>query len=248
VLTGPFSPLFGTFFRAKRVSPTRLGPLRAGLGQKIEPACLHGPARFSNRAWRAGPKTGRASPGSGWAGRPVWPSLNAPRPRTPSNIPRGRREEGRRPRATVCTSPSAMEPPCARRHSCAGVCLAEVYSAASEEGRRPRATVCAPPSALEPPSARYHPLRRRPQQRQRLSTTRSRPRRPPPLSNVAHRPRLAVLHTSSRPWLEVFNDVRPFLVLMYLARVSNMVAINPTNTTSKLALFLQTSRGNNRVT
>jgi hypothetical protein len=43
------------FFRAKR----------AGLGQKIEPACLDGPARFFNRAWRAGPKTGRASPG--WA-------------------------------------------------------------------------------------------------------------------------------------------------------------------------------------
>jgi hypothetical protein len=42
------------FYRAKRVGPTRLGPLRAGLGQEIEPACLDGPARFSNRAWWAG--------------------------------------------------------------------------------------------------------------------------------------------------------------------------------------------------
>jgi hypothetical protein len=51
------------FFHAKRVGPARLGPLRAGLRQGIEPACLAGPARFSNRAWRAGPKTGRASLG-----------------------------------------------------------------------------------------------------------------------------------------------------------------------------------------
>jgi hypothetical protein len=78
----PLSPLFYTkmcflariacflarFFRAKRVGPARLGPLRARLEQEIEPACLAGPARFSNRAWRAGPKTGRA-------GRPVWTSL-----------------------------------------------------------------------------------------------------------------------------------------------------------------------------
>jgi hypothetical protein len=56
------------FFRAKRAGLTRLGPLRAGLGQEIEPACLLGPARFSNRAWRAGPKTGRASPGPGRTG------------------------------------------------------------------------------------------------------------------------------------------------------------------------------------
>jgi hypothetical protein len=55
------------FFRAKRASSARLGPLRAGLGQKIEPACLDGLARFSNRAWRAGPKMGRASPGPGRA-------------------------------------------------------------------------------------------------------------------------------------------------------------------------------------
>jgi hypothetical protein len=30
--------------------PARLGPLRPVLGQEIEPACLDGPARFSNRA------------------------------------------------------------------------------------------------------------------------------------------------------------------------------------------------------
>jgi hypothetical protein len=53
------------FFRAKRV----------GLEQKIEPVCLDGLTRFSIRAWRARPKTGRASPGPGQAGRPVWPSL-----------------------------------------------------------------------------------------------------------------------------------------------------------------------------
>jgi hypothetical protein len=45
MLTGPFSPLFGPFFRAKRASPARLGPLRAGLGQKIKPAGSAGPAR-----------------------------------------------------------------------------------------------------------------------------------------------------------------------------------------------------------
>jgi hypothetical protein len=78
----PLSPFFYTktyfsarigrfsarFFRAKRAGPDRLGPLRAGLGQEIEPACLAGPARFFNRAWRAGPKTGRASPGPGRTG------------------------------------------------------------------------------------------------------------------------------------------------------------------------------------
>jgi hypothetical protein len=57
------------FFRAKRPGPARLGPLWAGLGQGIEPAGLEGPVRFSNRAWRAGPKTGRASPGPGRAAR-----------------------------------------------------------------------------------------------------------------------------------------------------------------------------------
>jgi hypothetical protein len=68
------------FFRAKRAGPARLGLLRAGLGQEIEPACLDGPAWFSNRAWRARPKTGRASPGPGRAGRPIWTSLTLPRP------------------------------------------------------------------------------------------------------------------------------------------------------------------------
>jgi hypothetical protein len=81
----PVKPVFYTktclpsriarFFRAKRTGPARLGLLRAGLRQEIELACLDGPARFSNRAWRAGPKIGRASPGPGRAGRPVWPSL-----------------------------------------------------------------------------------------------------------------------------------------------------------------------------
>jgi hypothetical protein len=58
-----------------RPGPARLGPLRTGLGQGIEPAGLESPAWFPNRAWQAGPKTGRASPGPGRAGRPVWPSL-----------------------------------------------------------------------------------------------------------------------------------------------------------------------------
>jgi hypothetical protein len=53
--------LIDPFFSAKRVGPARLGPLRAGLGQKIEPAGSAGPARFS-------------------AGRPVWPSLGRCRP------------------------------------------------------------------------------------------------------------------------------------------------------------------------
>jgi hypothetical protein len=57
VLTGPFSPLFGPFFRVKRAGPARLGPLRAGLGQKIKLTGSADPARFLaglNRA-RAGP-------------------------------------------------------------------------------------------------------------------------------------------------------------------------------------------------
>jgi hypothetical protein len=60
VLTDPFSPLFGPFFRAKRAGPARLGPLRAGLGQKIKPAGSAGPARF----WPGftGPGPGRAGP------------------------------------------------------------------------------------------------------------------------------------------------------------------------------------------
>jgi hypothetical protein len=75
----PLSPFFCTktclpahlarfsarFFRAKRDDPACLGPLRAGLGQEIEPAGLDGPTRLSNRAWRARPKMGRASPGPG---------------------------------------------------------------------------------------------------------------------------------------------------------------------------------------
>jgi hypothetical protein len=59
VLIDPHSPLFGSFFRAKRTGLTRLISLRAGLGQEIEPACLDGPAQFSNCDWRAGP--GRAA-------------------------------------------------------------------------------------------------------------------------------------------------------------------------------------------
>jgi hypothetical protein len=58
VLTDPFSPLFGPFFRAKRAGPARLGPLRAGLGQKIKPAGSAGPARFLAGLHRA-----RAGPG-----------------------------------------------------------------------------------------------------------------------------------------------------------------------------------------
>jgi hypothetical protein len=49
------------FFRAKRAAPARLGPLRAELEQKIEPAGLDGPAQFSNRAWWAGPGPGQAA-------------------------------------------------------------------------------------------------------------------------------------------------------------------------------------------
>jgi hypothetical protein len=53
------------FFRAKRVGPARLGPLRIGLEQEIKPECLGDPARFSNHAWWAGPKTHRAQAGPG---------------------------------------------------------------------------------------------------------------------------------------------------------------------------------------
>jgi hypothetical protein len=60
--------------------------LRSRLGQKIEPACLDGPVQFFNRAWRAGPKTGRASsgPGPGRTGLPIWTSLPASPARTTS--------------------------------------------------------------------------------------------------------------------------------------------------------------------
>jgi hypothetical protein len=50
MLFGPISPLSARFFCAKRTGLTYLGPLRAGLGQGIEPASLEDPARFSNRA------------------------------------------------------------------------------------------------------------------------------------------------------------------------------------------------------
>jgi hypothetical protein len=63
VLIGPLSSFFGLLFSAKRVGPARLGPLQAGLGQKNELVGLDGPVQFSNRAWRVGPKAGRASPG-----------------------------------------------------------------------------------------------------------------------------------------------------------------------------------------
>jgi hypothetical protein len=58
VLTGPFSPLFGPFFRAKRAGPARLGPLRAELGKKIKPADTAGPARFLAGLHRARPGPG----------------------------------------------------------------------------------------------------------------------------------------------------------------------------------------------
>jgi hypothetical protein len=50
MLFGPLNPLTVRFFRAKRAGPARLGPLQAGLGQRIEFAGLEGPARFPNRA------------------------------------------------------------------------------------------------------------------------------------------------------------------------------------------------------
>jgi hypothetical protein len=61
VITGPFSPLLGPFFRAKRAGPARLGPLRAGLGQKIKPAGTAGPARFLAGLHRARAGPGRAA-------------------------------------------------------------------------------------------------------------------------------------------------------------------------------------------
>jgi hypothetical protein len=56
------------FFRAKWDNPDHLGPLRAGLGQRIKPTGLEDPIRFPNHAWRVGPKTGRASLGLDRAG------------------------------------------------------------------------------------------------------------------------------------------------------------------------------------
>ena len=61
MLTGPFSPLFGPFFRAKRAGPARLGPLRAGLGQKLEHDGTAGPARFLAGLHRARAGPGRAA-------------------------------------------------------------------------------------------------------------------------------------------------------------------------------------------
>jgi hypothetical protein len=63
VLIDLFRLFLVCFFRAKRAGPTRLGPMRAGLGQKNEPAGLGGPARFSNRVWRVGLHRARAGPG-----------------------------------------------------------------------------------------------------------------------------------------------------------------------------------------
>jgi hypothetical protein len=40
-----FSAHLARFFRAKRAGPARLGPLQVGLGQRIKPAGLAGPAR-----------------------------------------------------------------------------------------------------------------------------------------------------------------------------------------------------------
>jgi hypothetical protein len=59
VLTDPLNPFLARFFRAKQAGSARLGPLWAGLRQENEPTGSNGPARFSNRAWRAGPKMGR---------------------------------------------------------------------------------------------------------------------------------------------------------------------------------------------
>jgi hypothetical protein len=55
MFTSPYSPFLARFFRAKRAGPARLGPLRAGLGQEIEPACLDGPDRAQNGLGFTGP-------------------------------------------------------------------------------------------------------------------------------------------------------------------------------------------------
>jgi hypothetical protein len=58
-------------FCTKPCLPTRLACFSARFFRfyrartRNKPAGLDGPSRFSNRAWRAGPKTGRASPGPG---------------------------------------------------------------------------------------------------------------------------------------------------------------------------------------
>jgi hypothetical protein len=61
VLTGPFSTFSARFFRAKRAGPARLGPLRAGLGQKLEHDGTAGPARFLAGLHRARAGPGRAA-------------------------------------------------------------------------------------------------------------------------------------------------------------------------------------------
>jgi hypothetical protein len=68
VLFGPLSPLLARFFRAKRAVPTRLGPLRAELGQRIKPAAQQARPGFLTVPSGPGPKrTGlhraRAGPG-----------------------------------------------------------------------------------------------------------------------------------------------------------------------------------------
>jgi hypothetical protein len=63
---GPVKPAFFTktcFSTRFRSDPVRLGPLRAELGQRIKPAGLEGPARFSNRVWRTGLHRARDGPG-----------------------------------------------------------------------------------------------------------------------------------------------------------------------------------------
>ena len=61
MLTGPFSTFSARFFRAKRAGPARLGPLRAGLGQKLEHDGTAGPARFLAGLHRARAGPGRAA-------------------------------------------------------------------------------------------------------------------------------------------------------------------------------------------
>jgi hypothetical protein len=59
MLTGPFSPLFGPFFRAKRAGLARLDPLRAGLDRKLSPRDQQ--ARPGFRPGFIGPGPGRAT-------------------------------------------------------------------------------------------------------------------------------------------------------------------------------------------
>lgn len=71
MFTDILNPLFGLFFRVKRADPARLDPLWARLEQKIEPTCLHDPARAQNGPDFTGPGPGFTGPGPG---RPsLWP-------------------------------------------------------------------------------------------------------------------------------------------------------------------------------